>query len=120
MALPPVARIDSGVPDIVSVLRAAGCVFAEDAARLLVGAAAGPELDALVARRVGGEPLEQVLGWVEFAGRRVLVEPGVFVPRRRTELLVREAAARRPGLVVELCCGVGAVGPSRCRLGRVV
>ena len=94
---------------MVSRLRAAGCVFAEDEAALLVGAAATPEeLSALVARRVAGEPLEYVLGWVEFCGRRIVVEAGVFVPRRRTELLVREAAGGR--VVVDLCCGSGAVG----------
>ncbi|BAS14904.1 release factor glutamine methyltransferase [Arthrobacter sp. Hiyo8] len=40
------------------------------------------------------------------------MDPGVFVPRRRTEYLV-QAAARlaRPGaVVVDLCCGSGAVG----------
>lgn len=100
------------VEAVVARLRAAGCVFAEDEAALLVEAApAGPEREALVARRVAGEPLEQVLGWVAFAGLRVLVGPGVFVPRRRTELLVRLAAELAPPhpVVVELCCGVGAV-----------
>jgi release factor glutamine methyltransferase len=40
------------------------------------------------------------------------VAPGVFVPRRRTEFLVREAVARaRPGdVIVDLCCGAGAIG----------
>ena len=63
-------------------------------------------------RRVSGEPLEHVLGWAEFHGLRVAVEPGVFVPRRRTELLVDQAVAlTRPGAVVlDLCCGSGAVG----------
>ena len=108
-------NIPEVAPDaaVVARLRAAGCVFAEDEAALLVEAAAtAAQLDALVARRVAGEPLEQVLGWAEFCGRRFVVEPGVFVPRRRTELLVREAAAlARPGAVVlDLCCGVGAVG----------
>jgi len=88
------------VSDIVSLLRAAGCVFAEDEARLLAEAAAGPELAGLVARRVAGEPLEQVLGWAEFCGLRIVLEPGVFVPRRRTEWLVRQAAALRPRAVV--------------------
>ena len=100
-------------PDVVSRLRAAGCVFAEDEAALLVdGAGSAAELDALVARRVGGEPLEQVLGWAAFCGLRVLVEPGVFVPRRRTELLALTAAAhaRAGSVVVDLCCGSGAVG----------
>jgi release factor glutamine methyltransferase len=100
-------------PAIVSRLRAVGCVFADDEARLLVEAAGSPaELAAMVDRRVGGLPLEHVLGWVEFCGQRVLVDPGVFVPRQRTGFLVRQAAAlARPGaVVVDLCCGSGAVG----------
>ncbi len=70
------------------------------------------DLAALVDRRVAGLPLEQVLGWAEFCGLRVVVEPGVFVPRHRTEFLVRQAVAlARPGAaVVDLCCGSGAVG----------
>jgi release factor glutamine methyltransferase len=86
-------------------------VFAEDEAALLCSAAAGAELEEMVGRRVDGEPLEQVLGWVDFCGTRVALDPGVFVPRRRTELLVREAARRtRAGnVVVDLCCGSGAV-----------
>ncbi|NIH83480.1 putative protein N(5)-glutamine methyltransferase [Amycolatopsis granulosa] len=94
-------------------LRAAGCVFAEDEARLLLAAARTPaELDALTARRIDGEPLEQVLGWAAFRGLRVHVEPGVFVPRRRTELLVEQAARLAPAraVAVDLCCGSGAVG----------
>src|SRR6266702_92614 len=78
---------------IVSRLRAVGCVFAEDEARLLKSTARTPaELDAMVDRRVAGLPLEQVLGWAEFCGLRISVAPGVFVPRRRTEFLVRQAA----------------------------
>ena len=98
--------------DVVAALRAAGCVFAEDEARLLVEAARSPtELTSLVDRRVAGEPLEHLLGWAEFCGLRIAVGPGVFVPRRRTELLVRLAAPLlRPGdVVVELCCGAAAV-----------
>jgi release factor glutamine methyltransferase len=101
------------VSDIIARLRAAGCVFAEDEARLLLDTARTPaELTDMVERRVAGLPLEHVLGWAAFAGRRVAVDPGVFVPRRRTELLAREAAARaRPGaVVVDLCCGSAAVG----------
>jgi release factor glutamine methyltransferase len=99
--------------DVVARLRAAGCVFAEDEARLLLAAAQTPtELATMVNQRVAGLPLEQIVGWAEFCGLRIVVEPGVFVPRRRTELLVREAAAlARPGVVVvDLCCGSGAVG----------
>jgi release factor glutamine methyltransferase len=98
--------------DITSRLRASGCVFAEDEARLLLAAAATPDdLERLVQRRVGGEPLEYVLGWAEFCGLRIAVAPGVFVPRRRTEFLVRRALklARSGDSVVDLCCGSGAI-----------
>ncbi len=88
-------------------------MFAEQEAALLLGSGAS-DLETLIARRIAGEPLETVLGWVLFAGRRLLVRPGVFVPRRRTELLARTAAARcGPGSVLlELCCGVGPVAAS--------
>ncbi len=101
------------VGSIVATLRAAGCVFAEDEARLLIeGAGSAAELAALVAQRVAGQPLEHILGWAEFHGLRIVLEPGVFVPRRRTEYLVDQAAALlRPGAtVLDLCCGSGAVG----------
>lgn len=99
--------------DVVARLRTAGCVFAEEEARLLRSAAGSAgELENMVRQRVGGLPLEQIVGWAGFCGLRVAVEPGVFVPRQRTRLLVRQAALlARPGaLVVDLCCGSGAVG----------
>jgi release factor glutamine methyltransferase len=84
------------------------------------------ELDAMVDRRAAGLPLEQVLGWAEFCGLRITVAPGVFVPRRRTEFLVRQAAllvrggdpprppreglAHPRAVIVDLCCGAGAIG----------
>jgi release factor glutamine methyltransferase len=98
---------------VVDRLRAAGCVFAEDEAALLLGqATSAAELESMLSRRVAGLPLEHVLGWVEFCGLRVEVEPGVFVPRRRTEYLVAQAVAhtRRGAVVVDLCCGCGAIG----------
>ncbi|WP_079055813.1 putative protein N(5)-glutamine methyltransferase [Streptomyces caeruleatus] len=111
-------------PDaVVSALRAAGCVFAEDEARLILAAADTPdELAAMVDRRVTGLPLELVLGWAEFRGLRIAVEPGVFVPRRRTEFLVEQALAHAPdaAVIVDLCCGSGAVGAAlAAALGRV-
>lgn len=114
-----------GASDVVAALRAAGCVFAEDEARLLMAEAGSPkELASMVDRRVGGLPLEHVLGWAEFCGMRIAVDTGVFAPRRRSEFLVGEAAAlargtdvarapaavRVPTVVVDLCCGSGAVG----------
>lgn len=106
--------------EVIGRLRSAGCVFAEEEAALLVAAAANAgELDALVRRRVAGTPLEQVLGWAEFCGLRIALDPRVFVPRRRTEYLVRwgtkllqarrEAGAVGIPVVVDLCCGSGAV-----------
>uniref|UniRef100_UPI00069B7EAF putative protein N(5)-glutamine methyltransferase n=1 Tax=Streptomyces avicenniae TaxID=500153 RepID=UPI00069B7EAF len=110
------ARVpDPVVPDpvVVATLRAAGCVFAEDEALLLAAAARTPaELTTFAARRAAGLPIEHVVGWAEFNGLRISVEPGVFVPRRRTELLVAEAARDAPPrpVVVDLCCGSGAIG----------
>jgi release factor glutamine methyltransferase len=120
---------------IVSKLRAAGCVFAEDEARLLTDTArSAADLAAMVDRRVSGHPLEHVLGWAEFCGLRIAITDGVFVPRRRSEFLVRQAVAvalsaaavaapagqesmaglpgpqhQRP-VIVDLCCGSGAIG----------
>jgi release factor glutamine methyltransferase len=90
-------------------------------------------LDAMVARRAAGHPLEHILGWAEFCGLRIAVDPGVFIPRRRTEFLVRRAAAlvrqaagpgggepAPPVVIVDLCCGSGAVGAAlAAALGRV-
>jgi release factor glutamine methyltransferase len=106
------------VADIVRRLRAAGCVFAEDEAALLIAEADSPEeLVAMVDRRVAGLPLEHLLGWAQFCGLRIAVEPGVFVPRHRTEFLAQQAielataeVSSGSPIVVDLCCGAGAIG----------
>ena len=98
--------------DTVARLRAAGCVFAEDEAAVLLEAASTREqLQSLVERRVAGEPLEVVVGWVDFYRMRWAVDAGTFVPRRRSELLVREAVGLvgDGSVVVELCAGVAAI-----------
>ncbi|MDX6231386.1 MAG: release factor glutamine methyltransferase [Nocardioidaceae bacterium] len=103
----------TAVSDVVARLRASGSVFAEDEAELLIAESRTPEeLESMIEQRVVGLPLEVIVGWAEFCGLRVVVEPGVFVPRKRTEVVVREAVAMaRPGaVVVDLCCGTGAVG----------
>jgi release factor glutamine methyltransferase len=133
---PQASRRDSAViASLTARLRVAGCVFAEEEARLLAGSATSDgQLDALVQRRVDGEPLEHLLGWAEFCGLRIGVDAGVFVPRRRTEFLVRQAAVLlwtsgqtfdsaggvRPPVVVDLCCGSGAVGAALAELAGPV
>jgi release factor glutamine methyltransferase len=101
---------------LVTALRTAGCVFAEEEARLLLDeASSAAELMAWAARRMAGEPLEQVVGWAAFAGLRVAVDPGVFVPRRRSELVVAVAGREPAHLVVDLCCGTAALGAALAR-----
>lgn len=112
--------VPTTAPDtpIVASLRAAGCVFAEDEAELLIAAAAtSAALTRMVDQRVSGTPLEYILGWADFCGLRIAVDPGVFVPRQRTAFLVGEAVGlarqirpQRPLVVVDLCCGSGAIG----------
>ncbi|WP_426244437.1 putative protein N(5)-glutamine methyltransferase [Nocardioides sp. LHG3406-4] len=100
-----------GVVEVAARLRESGSVFAEDEAELLLAQFAGADLAAAVLDRVAGEPLEHILGWAEFAGVRIQVGPGVFVPRRRSELLLHQALEHLPrhGLLVELCCGAAPV-----------
>ena len=126
----PSIRHHSPHEALTARLRAAGCVFAEDEARLLIAAAPTPEaLESMTSRRAAGLPLEHVLGWAEFCGLRIAVDTGVFVPRRRTEFLVRQAAALLDGwrrespaaglpspVVIDLCCGSGAVGAALAAL----
>jgi release factor glutamine methyltransferase len=96
---------------LVVALRSAGCVFAEDEARLLLEESSGDaELLTMLARRMSGEPLEQVVGWAAFGGLRIAVAPGVFVPRRRSELVVSVALREPAAVVIDLCCGTGAIG----------
>ena len=107
-------------PDaLVARLRAAGCVFAEEEARILVEAAADDRaLESLVSRRERGEPLETIVGWVGFAGMRLAVATGVFVPRQRSVRIARAAVSIAEALVaegdghpvvVEACCGVAPI-----------
>jgi len=115
----PVPLSPRELAEVAATLRRAGCVFAEEEATLLAGAADTPEkLGAMVRDRSAGLPVEQVVGWAEFGGLRILADRGVFVPRRRSEFLVRtaadllagSAAATRAPVILDMCCGTGAVG----------
>jgi release factor glutamine methyltransferase len=124
--------------DVVVQLRAAGVSSPEVDARWLVEAATGEDprrlpdatldddagrvLAALVARRCAREPLQLVLGTAAFRDLELRCHRGVFVPRPETEVLagialdlVHESVGERRGggrpvIVLEPCCGTGAIG----------
>jgi release factor glutamine methyltransferase len=99
--------------ELAELLARAGFIAADAEAGELLVRAAGDEalLEALVARRLTGEPLAWITGRVAFCGIDVLVAPGVYVPRPQSELLARRAAARLParGTAIDLCTGAGAI-----------
>ena len=75
----------------------------------------GREWLAVAVRRLSaGEPVQYVLGYAEFCGRRFAVGPGVLVPRPETEELCRMVAAsiagKRAARVLDACCGSGCIG----------
>ena len=67
-------------------------------------------------RRLGGEPLQYVLGHWPFRGLDLDVDPRVLIPRPETEELVDHALAELARLdeaapvVLDLGCGSGAIG----------
>ncbi|MEA2179122.1 MAG: release factor glutamine methyltransferase, partial [Solirubrobacteraceae bacterium] len=78
---------------------------AEEAEELL----ACPDPEAALARRLTGEPLAWITGGVDFCGRRIRVDPGVYVPRWHTELIAERALARGGEIAIDLCTGSGAL-----------
>jgi len=72
---------------------------------------------ALVDRRCRREPLQHIVGRTGFRYLDLHVEPGVFVPRPETETVAGHAVAEaarlvahgRTPVVVDLCCGTGAI-----------
>lgn len=94
-------------------LREAGCIAAAAEADELIQASAGDQdvLEGLISRRTNGEPIAWLTGAVTFCGLRLLVAPGVYVPRAQTEPLARRAATLLPsrGVAVDLCTGAGAI-----------
>lgn len=98
---------------VLEALSAGGSVSPREETEALFAASvegAGP-IEALVARRLDGEPLAWITGWVSFCDLRIRVDPGVFVPRPHTQALARRAGALVPaaGVAVDLCTGTGAV-----------
>ena len=72
---------------------------------LLTAATTQDDLENMIRQRVQGIPLELIVGWAEFAGLRIGIEPGVLFPRQRTPLLLRHniRLAPAPPQNVELC-----------------
>ncbi len=94
-------------------LAQAGFVAADEDADDLIAAAGDDDdrLEALVGRRLTGEPIAWITGHTYFAGLRVRVDPAVYVPRWQTEPLAERAAERLPadGVAIDVCTGCGAV-----------
>ena len=69
------------------------------------------ELDRRVQRRIDGEPLQYIMGDVDFHCVNLLVGPGVLIPRPETEQLVDLALDHLAidGPVLDLCTGSGAI-----------
>lgn len=72
-------------------------------------------IDSFAARRCQGEPLQYLMGEVEFFGLKIAVGPGVLIPRPETELLVEEAvrvlrSSGKSGMtILDLCTGSGCI-----------
>jgi len=93
----------------------------------VVPARAAHRFDALIERRVGGEPPAYIVGSTEFFGLRLEVRPGAFIPRQSSEWMaeqaVRRLRRRRDPVHVDMATGLGPVAlavASRVPWARVV
>ena len=77
--------------------------------------------DDLLERRLRGEPMALLRGYVDFMGMELAVEPGVFAPRTSSEALVKAAVnrlkGRRTPTAVDVATGAG---PVALGIGRAV
>jgi release factor glutamine methyltransferase len=99
--------------EVSETLQAAGFLDGDEEAAALVAAADGVDgvLRDLLARRVDGEPLEWLTGFITFLGHNMRIDPGVYVPRRQSEIVARRAIERLPhdGMAVDMATGSGAI-----------
>jgi release factor glutamine methyltransferase len=76
----------------------------------------------LLERRAAGEPVQYIVGWVDFLGLRIEVGRGVLIPRPETELVAREGMRLLGSLaqvtfgtepaslrILDLCSGSGCI-----------
>jgi release factor glutamine methyltransferase len=71
------------------------------------------KLNEILRRRTKREPLQYIIGYVDFYGLKINVGQGVLIPRPETELLVEETLKRAdrnsPIRIIDLCTGSGAI-----------
>ena len=75
----------------------------------------------ILERRIGGEPLDYILGQSEFFGNKIKVTPDVLIPRMETEILADEAIkliGEKDAEVLDLCTGSGCVAVAIAKATR--
>lgn len=82
---------------------------------LYASAPVAERFEALMKRRLAGEPVAYLVGEWDFYGLSLDISPDVLVPRDDTEILARQAIGRVQGYsgevrVLDLCAGSGCVG----------
>ncbi len=96
----------------MTALRDAGVVAADEEFELFAAAAnSNEELTSFVRRRAAGEPPAWIVGHATFAGIDLVMAPGVYVPRWKTEAVARHALTYTTdgSVIVDLCTGSGAI-----------
>ena len=73
------------------------------------------KIEALLQRRIAGEPLAYLIGEWEFHGLPIVVTPDVLIPRMDTEVLVDAAlrvlvGRKMNARILDLCSGSGCIG----------
>jgi release factor glutamine methyltransferase len=72
----------------------------------------------LLVRREAGEPVQYIVGWAPFFGRRFQIFSGVFIPRFETETIIEQLVqlvtsqpdSNHQPVLLDLCCGCGVIG----------
>lgn len=79
--------------------------------RLEAVASSEHPLEELIARRVGGEPLQYIEGTTQFVELELIVDDRVLIPRPETENLfdIARKMVRTPEVIIDLCTGSGAL-----------
>lgn len=85
-----------------------------------VSTEAADAAEKMLLRRIGGEPLQYILGQWSFLDDTFFVGPGVLIPRPETEELVLQCETllrgRRAPVIIDLCAGSGCIGLSLQKL----